>query len=87
MKDKIKHFPLGVERQKRLNLRNYRVLCQVSERWLHFPKKASALSDGDYMVVDAMTMGSGDKERKLCELVLIKQDLLRMLQQIKTDKE
>ena len=60
--------------------------CQVSERWLQFPKTATALHDGDFMIVDVMTMGSDEKERKLCELVLTKQDLMRMLEQVKTEK-
>jgi hypothetical protein len=34
--------------------------------------------------VNVMTMSLDGKERKLCELVLTKQELLRMLEQVKT---
>jgi hypothetical protein len=82
--DKIKHFPRGEERRDRLNLRKYRVPCQVSMRWLQFPETAHALRAGDFMQIDVMTVGSDDKERKICELILTKQDLVRMLEQVNT---
>lgn len=84
MSDKIKHFPRGEIRKNRLNFRKYRVPCQVSERWLQFPQTAHALAAGDFMTVDVMTLGADDKERKICELVLTKQDLLRMIEQVPT---
>lgn len=82
MSDKIKHFPRGTERRDRLNVRNFRVPCQVSERWLQFHETTHYLKGGDLMIVNVMTMSSQDKERKICELVLTKQDLLRMLEQV-----
>ena len=83
--DNIKNFPRGAERRKRLNLRKFRVPCQVSERWLQFPKTTSALNAGDFMAVDVMTIGSNNKARKLCELILTKQDLMKMLEQVKSE--
>jgi hypothetical protein len=85
--DKIKHFPRGVERRDRLNVRKYRVPCQVSDRWLQFPQTAAALSSGDFMTIDVMTLGGDEKERKICELVLTKQDLIRMIEQVTTSAE
>ena len=84
MAGNIEHFPRGEARRNRLNLRRQRVACQVSERWLQFPLTAHELPSGDFMKVDVMTLGSDEKERKLCELVLTKQDLLRMIEQVKT---
>lgn len=78
MDNKIKHFPRG-------KIRKYRVPCQISERWLQFPETASPVQSGDFMIVDVMTMNSDERERKLCELVLTKQDLIKMLEQIKTE--
>ena len=84
MSDKIKNFPRGAERRDRLNVRKYRVPCQVSDRWLQFPQTAHALVGGDFMAVDVMTLGGDEKERKICELVLTRQDLIRMLEQVAT---
>lgn len=82
MSDNIKHFPRGKVRGERLNFRKYRVPCQVSERWLQFPQTAHALASSDFMTINVMTLGTDDKERKICELVLTKQDLLRMIEQV-----
>lgn len=84
MTDKIKNFPQGAERRNRLNQVNFRVPCQVSERWLQFPETATPLNNGDFMVVNVMTKNSEEKDRKICELVLTKQDLLKMLEQVET---
>lgn len=84
MSEGVTTFPRGAERRDRLNLRKYRVSCQVSERWLQFPKEAHKLSGGDFMVIDVMTLGADESERKICELVLTKQDLLQMLEQVET---
>jgi hypothetical protein len=86
MSDNIEYFPRGGETQDRLNLRKYRVSCQVNERWLQFPETAHPLQGGDFMMIDVMTLGSDEKERKLCELVLTKQDLLKMIAQVETEK-
>ncbi len=36
------------------------------------------------MAIDVMTLGADEKERKICELVLTKQDLIRMIGQVAT---
>ena len=82
--EKIKDFPRGQERRERLNLRNYRVPCQVSSRWLQFPETAHALQGGDFMRIQVMTSGADEKNHRLCELVLTKQDLIRMISQVAT---
>ena len=87
MSDKIKHFPRGIERRERLNRRQYKVPCQISERWLQFPLEASPLAGGDFMHVDVMTLGIDENPRKICELVLTKQDLLAVLNQVVTKYE
>ena len=84
MGDKIKHFPRGAERRDRLNFRKYRIACQVSDRWLQFQENAHALAGGDFMKIDVMTLGADEKKRKICELVLTKQDLIRMIDQVAT---
>lgn len=77
--DKIKRFPQGTERRERLNLAKNRVHCEISERWLQFPKIAHALSYDDFVRIDVMTIGSNGEDRKICELVLNMENLLRMI--------
>lgn len=81
----IKRFPMNTERRRRLNLRRMVVPCQVSSRWLKFPKISSRLRDGEYLQVQVMTSTLDDdlneKERTLCELVLVKEELLAILKQ------
>lgn len=84
MSDDIRPFPRGAERRERLNVRKYRVPCQISDRWLQFPETAHPLNGGDFMRVDVMTLGADETERRICELVLTKQDLLRMIEQVET---
>lgn len=83
---KITRFPGSKERRARLNLNARRVPCQVSERWLQFPEHASALCDGTYIALDVMTLDQNEKQRKLCELVLLKEDLLVMLNRLRVEK-
>ncbi len=85
MTDKIKQFPSGQLRRQRLNLRKYRVACEVSGRWLQFPEKSSKVSNKDLLVVNVMTLGNDDKEKKLCELVISRQDIIEMLNTISTE--
>ena len=83
---KIIRFPGAKKRRARINLNSRRVKCQVTDRWLQFPETASALADGTYVRIKVMTLDQTDKERKLCELVLLKEDLLTMLNRIPEKK-
>ena len=65
-------------------LGRYAVPCQVSERWLQFPEQSSNMKqDGEWLCIDVMTRNQNDKARKLCELVVTKEDLLKVLESIK----
>lgn len=57
--------------------------CEVSERWIQFPK-ATDLTGGniDYMRLDMMTNGSNDKPRKLCEVIVNRSMLVELLNDI-----
>jgi hypothetical protein len=61
------------------------VLCEVSGRWLHFHPQSSKLTAGEYIHVDVMTSietESGSRERKLCTLVLTREDLMAALDKV-----
>lgn len=59
------------------------VPCEVSERWLQFPDE---ISDERYIGVDVMTNGSDNNPKKLCELVVSKEDLIRAINSIEIKK-
>lgn len=59
--------------------------CQVSERWLQFPRKGTKLREGTFLTVDVMTTNETRKERKICELILVKEQLQFILDQIEDE--
>ena len=82
MSDNIRRFPRPTANRRRLDLNAGVVRCEVSSRWLQFPDTATAFSDGTLMSIDVMTLGEDDQPRKLCELVLSKEDLIAMLDRV-----
>lgn len=76
----------NAERRRRANLNEAKVACQVSKRWLQFPAQAHEFRDGTFLAVDVMTADSEGKPRKLCELVLVKEDLLELLASVPGEK-
>lgn len=75
--------PARWERLHLAKLMEGRVDCQVSGRYLQFPEAALENPTGAgtqaLMTVDVMTADAEGKERKLCELVLAREDLLAIL--------
>ncbi len=52
------------------------VPCMVSERWIQFSTQGSAkCSEGEYFTLWVMTRGADDQPRKLCELIVTREDL------------
>jgi|GEM_PF-1330758 len=82
----VTKFSGSTERRKRANLKDGKVTCHVSSRWLQFPEKASALNGESYMLIDVMTLNSEEQAKKLCVLCLSKEDLMSMLNRIPVDK-
>jgi hypothetical protein len=60
----------------------------VSGRWLQFSTGGSAkLTEGEYITMWVMTENSDDKDKKLCELIVTREDLQSALDLIeKTPK-
>lgn len=57
-------------------LGDFAVPCMVSERWIQFSTQGSAkLSEGEYITLWVMTRGADDQPRKLCELIVTREDL------------
>jgi hypothetical protein len=83
--DKIKRFPYSTERARRLNSRKRIIPCQISSRWLKFPEKMHVYSEESYLSIDVMTTIKNEnnetKDKKLCEIVLLKEDLIKLLEE------
>lgn len=75
----------GPTRQQRVRLANVmerKAVCEVSSRWLQFPETAQTVYDAPLMIIDVMTLNGDDQEKKICQLVLSKDDLLQILSRI-----
>ncbi len=79
MSKNIVRFPRRSGDRKRLEVKDGRLSCEVSERWIKFPSASDKFDDIEYLSLDVMTRGSNEKDRKVCELIIDKQQLLKML--------
>ena len=62
----------------------YGVPCMVSSRWLQFPEKSAGhFGGGEFIDVDVMTEGENEKPRRICHLVVTREDLLRVINSVK----
>ncbi len=81
MDERLIRFPVD-SRQRWRNRRGERAVpCQVSDRWLEFSETAALVGGEHLILVDVMTLDRHDNPRKLCQLVLSRQDLDRTLNQ------
>lgn len=61
------------------------VPCMVSGRWLQFPKMSDGkCQSGEFIDVSVMTLDSNEKPRKICSLVITREDIKRALKAVKT---
>ncbi|MDB5978353.1 MAG: hypothetical protein JWR07_5113 [Nevskia sp.] len=82
MTRKVESLPGLYKRRKRLDKHQGIVRCEVSSRWLQMPKEAVAISGNTYLAIDVLTDIQEGKQRKLCQLVILKEDLLDALNAI-----
>ena len=75
------HIMNGSRRWERL-LGERAVACLVTSRWLQFPAKSDFVDNGNYMFVDVMTSGDGEKARKICQICISKEALLSALDHV-----
>ena len=74
--------PTRIERVHLATIMEHKAECQVSSRWLQFPQSAQEVGGASFMFVDVMTLNGDDQEKKICQLVLTKEDLLAILKRI-----
>ena len=82
MDNKIVKFPNKHERLKRIDINSGKLRCEVSERWISFPGASWKTNNLDYLALDIMTLGANDKERKLCEIIVDREQLQKMLKEL-----
>jgi hypothetical protein len=67
---------------------DFAVPCIVSGRWLEFSQDGSGWSrEGEAITLSVMTDGSDDLPRKLCELIVTRDELVRVLALIEKPAE
>jgi hypothetical protein len=82
-KGKIIRLPITRERKKRNIFGPFYVPCIVSSRYILFPKKSGGhFREGEYIDISIMTETDGGKTRKLCQLIVTREDLLRAINHI-----
>lgn len=84
---KITKFPIGGFTRRKNKLGKFAVTCQVSDRWLDFAPTSAELQSGEFITIDVRTGGySGkDKERKLAQLIVTREDLMNVLERVKPE--
>jgi hypothetical protein len=67
---------------------DFAVPCVVSGRWLEFGQNGTTrIGAGEVLTLSVMTDGSGDRPRKLCELLVTREDLMQVLSLIEKSSE
>ncbi len=83
MDNKIIKIPINRE-QRLINEHGQGyVPCEVSGRWLQFPNESQVVDGKELMFVDVMTYDINQNIRKICNLCLSREDILRALNNIK----
>lgn len=83
MSDKIVKIPISHKQRKINEHGNGYVPCEVSERWLQFDTVGTK---NGLVAVNVMTKNDKGVKKKICQMVLNKDDLLRALNSVDFDK-
>ena len=81
---KVVKFPVSYSQRIRNTMGKGYVPCEVSSRWLQFTENSGGFfSTGEYIGVNVMTLDQNEKPRKICNLILTREDLERALANVK----
>lgn len=87
MEKKVIRIPINSMTRLKNKLGKGAVPCQVSDRWLKFPAESSGhFGEGEFIVLDVMTLDKNEMQRKICELVVTREDLLSAINDVR-DKD
>ena len=77
--DKIIKIPITYK-QKQINKHGEGyVPCEVSDRWLQFSQEYSRCAGGDLIPVSVMTLDKNQEPKKICDLIINKDDIIRAI--------
>jgi hypothetical protein len=82
--NKVIRIPIDPKQRKINEYGPGYVPCEVTDRWLQFPE---AVSDKRYIPVSVMTTSKDGMPKKITDLVLSSEDLLRAINSIKIKNE
>ncbi|HEX9181018.1 MAG TPA: hypothetical protein VF859_11525 [Burkholderiales bacterium] len=82
MTEKITPLPLDSESRQRLDRRQGIVRCQVTDYWLRFQPWAEKYAQGTFVITDVMAGDPEGESRRVCEVVLSRDELLALLQSL-----
>lgn len=84
MNEKVIKFPITYSERRKNMVGPLCVECQVSGRYLRFHGKSAILQEGEFITVDVMAMQIEDDKpsKKICELIITREDLINALKHI-----
>ena len=81
---KIVKFPVSYSQRIRNTMGKGYVPCEVSGRWIQFPEYSGGyFTEGEYIDIAVMTLDQNERPRKLCNLIVTREDLERALKNVK----
>jgi hypothetical protein len=84
MNKKVIRMPIKAYQRWKNFVGKYGVPCMISNRWLSFPEESAGhFQAGESIRIDVMTLDSNEKPRRLCELVVTREDLVRVINMVK----
>lgn len=84
MNEKVTRFPITYSERRKNMVGPLCVECQVSGRYLRFHEKSDIVQAGEFITVDvmAMQMDEDKPSKKICELIITREDLMNALKHI-----
>lgn len=81
--NKVTKIPISYSQRKLNEMGDGYVPCQISDRWLQFDSESELCGGGEFISVDVMTLGSNEQSKKICQLILTREDIERALASVR----
>lgn len=82
--DDVIPFPVKSFQRQKNKAGRHAALCIVSERWFQFPERGGGpIQLGEPLQISVMTKDRNGNDKKLCELIVTREDLLRAIAAVK----
>ena len=82
MQAEIIQFPVTMAEHLRNQLGQSAVPCEISNRWLQMDEQSSLIGKTELLNLSVMTRDQDNNPRKICNLVVTRESILRALQSI-----